>query len=193
MACSHLVQAPFCLNPTTWLARSFSASVLTSFWTSSCISLPFRLLKWVSRMLPNPARLITTDPTSAQWQSFDSAWSTISCAFHFLLVLTSMPAWKSLGSLDSLYWTPSFHGWPWTFHRRCWWAESAYWSCHRGQCYSGLWAIPTIFWGGCGPSSQTLPQWTAGIHIPAMATATWKGHRANKSRLWIFLVGLIRQ
>lgn len=56
-------------------------------------------------MLPWPAWPIATVSTSTLWSNLDSALLTASVALHFLLVLTSIPAWETFWSWDSLYCT----------------------------------------------------------------------------------------
>lgn len=83
---SHLVHTPCCFSKTIWLLCSSMTTTLTTFWTSSRLSLPYKLLKQAVGTMHNPARPIATDPVNALWRSLDSAWSTASCALLFLPV-----------------------------------------------------------------------------------------------------------
>lgn len=74
-----------------------------SSWISWCLSFPWALLKLALGLLPSPAHQDVTAPTSSLCSSQDYAWSTVSWAFHFLLVLTSLPAQETFMSLESLY------------------------------------------------------------------------------------------
>lgn len=103
IACSHFIQAPCCLMATALLVRSSSTKVRTSSCTSLCLSLPLADSYGIDGMLPSPALPWATVPRISLCFSCVSACWTASAAFHFLLVLTTIPTLDTLASLDPEY------------------------------------------------------------------------------------------
>ncbi len=103
IACSHFIQAPCCRMATALLVRSSSTEARTSSCTSLCLSFPLAESYRVALRLPSPALPWATVPRMALCFSRVSACWTASAAFHFLPVLTTIPAPDTLASLDPEY------------------------------------------------------------------------------------------
>ncbi len=164
IACSHFIQAPCCRMTTALLVRSSSTEARTSSCTSLCLSFPLAELYRVALRLPSPALPCATVPRMALCFSRVSACWTASAAFHFLPVLTTIPAPDTLASLDPEY-------------CRCSWAHAtmnssltelkgawACWCSHIARCYLGYAVDPAICVDSCSPFAQNLPPQSWGPH-----------------------------
>lgn len=106
----------FPMRPCSQLCQPHQSGgmVLNTCWISQCLDLPWLLAKsrLIIGLLPNPALSDTTWPTSilSNLSCFAVTW-----AFHYLPVLTVIPALATLGFLKISPLRPcAFELWPWT-------------------------------------------------------------------------------
>ncbi len=77
--------------------------LLTSSWTRQRLSFPLKVSMWGVEKEPSPALPLATTPISLLWSNLASACRMVPSAFHFRPVLTSIPAFATFESLESLY------------------------------------------------------------------------------------------